>query len=100
VLDFVPRWILVWSIPLLFAAMIVLGGVLSLLGLPPEWAIVAIAVVIFPGVPLGIAWYRRVHGLERPGDGMPAGRLDGLLSRRAQRDMPTGRLDSWLAKRE
>jgi membrane protein implicated in regulation of membrane protease activity len=100
VLDFIPRWILVWSIPLLFAATIVLGGVLSLLGLPPEWAIIAIAIVVFPGVPLAIIWHRRIHGLERGDDGVPAGRLDGLLGQRAQRGMPTGRLDSWLSKRE
>ena len=73
---------------------------LSLFGLPPEWAIVAIAIVICPGVPLGITWYRRTHELDRPDDGVPAGRLDGLLGKRAQRGMPTGRLDSWLSKRE
>ena len=97
-LDFVPRWILVWAIPLLFGAMIVLAGLFSLLGVPPVWAITAIAVVILAGVPVGIISYRRRHGLERQEDGMPPGRLDSWLDKRPQGGMPTGRLDSWLSK--
>jgi hypothetical protein len=82
VLDFVPRWVLVWSLPLLFAAGIVLAALFSLVGLPADWAVVAIAFVLFPCTPLAILWYRRTHGLERPDDGMPVGRLDSLLRRR------------------
>jgi hypothetical protein len=100
VLDFVPRWILVWAIPLLFAAMIVFAGLFSLVGLPPVWTIIAIAVVIFAVVPVGIVSYRRNHGLERPEDGMPSGRLDSWLDKRPQDGMPSGRLDSWLSKRD
>jgi hypothetical protein len=95
VLDFLPRWLLVWSLPLAVAAAILLAGVLSLLGLPAAWALIVIAFVVFVCAPLLLIFYRHRHGLERLDDGMPTGRLDSLLTR-PRGDMPNGRLDGLL----
>jgi hypothetical protein len=70
-LDFVPKWLLPWIVPLAVVVVVILttlgGNVMSLV----------LAVAVVWGVPLAIIWRRARHGVVD--DQRQAWRMDKLL---------------------
>ena len=82
VLNFVPRWVLVWWAPLLVAVTIIVGLLLTAVGVSPSGVIAVIGLTLCVAAPLALICFRHFRGLERPEDGMPAGRLDSWITKR------------------